>query len=157
MNAHENWLKQVKSYKEEIQKMGLDLELPPPSLKEIGLEYVEVFPEKRILAKVPYQKKFSNPIGLYQGGFIAAALDEVFGPLSYMTAMRPCMTLSMNISYLKPFTEKMSSCFIDAVVLQKTKSFIFMRAEVKSLDEELLAHAETHVAILRDEQLQRLK
>ena len=156
MSIHENWLKEIESFKAHLKTLGVNLELPPPSLKELNLEYIEIVPDQKLVAKIPFQKKFTNPIGLYQGGFLAACLDEVFGPLSYMTARRPCMTLSMNTTYLRAFSEKMGHSLIEATVLQKTKSFIFMRAEVKSPEGELLAHAETHVAILRDDQLQKV-
>ena len=154
MSVHEKWLSQVKDYQKVLRQLGSNIELPPPSLLELKLEYLEIVPGKLMKAKVPFQKRFTNPIGLYQGGFLAAALDDVFGPLSYSTAERPCMTLSMNVTYLKAFTESMGFCEISAFVLQKTKTFIFMRAEAHSPSGDLIAHAESHVTILRDDQLQ---
>ncbi len=156
MSVHENWLKQLNKTKEQLNAQGIDIQLPPPSQLELQIEYLEVIPGKKIKGKIPFQKRFSNPIKTYQGGFLTAALDDHFGPLSYMTADRPCTTLSLNTTYLKPFTEKMGFCTIEAEVLQKTKSFIFMRAVVLSPEGELLAHAESHVAILRDDQLQKV-
>ena len=156
MSIHETWLLKVKEYQYQLKNQGIHLELPPPSLNELQLEYLEIIPGKKLAAKIPFQKKFTNPIGLYQGGFMAACLDEVFGPLSYITADRPCMTLSMNVTYLKSFHEKMGFCKIEAFVLQKTKSFIFMRAEVLSPEGELMCHAESHVSILRDDQLSKV-
>ncbi len=158
MSVHESWLASMQRYREELlNKKGVRLTLPPPSLQELGLEYLEVSPGKKILARVPFQSKFTNPIGLYQGGFLAAALDEVFGPLSYITAQGPCMTLAMNVSYLKAFTQKQGFCLIEAEVLKKTSTLIFMRADVKTPEGDLMAHAETHVSILREDQLRGLK
>ncbi len=154
MSVHNDWLNQLKIYKENLKDLtGKDFLFPPPSNETLMVEYTEIVPGKKMTAKFPYQKRFANPVGLYQGGFLSAAIDEVMGPLSYITAGRPSMTLSMNTTYLKAFPESMGHVIIEAFVLQKTKSFIFLRAEVKSPDGELIAHAESHVTIMRDDQL----
>ena len=142
MSFHKQWLEKLKFFPSD------KITLPPPTLEELGLEYLEMEPGKKLIAKVPFQKRFTNPVGLYQGGMLAACIDEVFGPLSYATAGSPCMTLSMNVSYLGAFKEEMVHCVIEAVVLKQTKNFIFMRADVLTLEGELLAHAETHVKVL---------
>lgn len=157
MTPHEAWLEQLKEMKAKLNDQGFQIQLPPPSMLELQIEYLEIVPGKKIRGKVPFQKRFTNPIATYQGGFLAAAMDDHLGPLSYVTAKGPCTTLSLNTTFLKPFTEKMGYCLIEAEVLQKTKSFIFMRAMITSAEGELLAHAESHVAILRDDQLQKVK
>jgi acyl-coenzyme A thioesterase PaaI-like protein len=40
-----------------------------------------------------------------QGGFLAAAFDNTFGPLSYLAARRPCSTLDMHINFIRPVKE----------------------------------------------------
>ena len=154
MSVHNQWLENLKTYRENLMaQTGTALQLPPPSQIELAIEYLEITPGKKMVGKVPFQKRFTNPIYTYQGGFLAAAIDDIFGPLSYITAERPCTTLSLNTTFLKAFTEKMGHVIITALVLQKTKNFIFMRAEVADPDGELLAHAESHVSILRDDQM----
>lgn len=157
MSVHENWLKSLSLTKAQLNAQGIDIQLPPPSQLELQIEYLEVVPGKKIKGKVLFQKRFTNPIKTFQGGILSAAMDDHFGPLSYITAEKPCTTLSLNVTFLKPFTEKMGHCLIEAEVLQKTKSFIFMRAVVLSPDGEMLAHGESHVAILRDDLLQKVK
>ena len=157
MSVHEQWQKSLKDTRDQMNAIGIDLQLPPPSQLELQIEYLEVTPGKKIRGKVPFQKRFTNPIKTYQGGFLSAALDDHFGPLSYITAERPCTTLSLNVTFSKPFLEKMEFCIIEAEVLQKTKSFIFMRATVYSPEGDLMAHAESHVAILTEDQLQKAK
>lgn len=154
MSVHQDWQVKLKEMKDHmLATAGIEFQLPPPSQVELKLEYMAIEPGKRMVARLPFQARFTNPIFTYQGGFLSAGMDDVFGPLSYITAGRPCTTLSLNTTFLKAFTSKMSYVEIEATVLQKTKSFIFMRAEVKSPEGDLLAHAESHVAILRDDQL----
>jgi uncharacterized protein (TIGR00369 family) len=141
MTVHEQWLQKLKNFPG-------NLKLPPPTLMELGLEYVEMVENKKMVASVPFQKRFTNPVGLYQGGVLSACVDEVFGPLSYLAANGPCITLSMNMTFLGAFKEDMGQCLIEAVVLKQTKNFIFLRAEVKTKEGELIAHSESHVKIL---------
>jgi uncharacterized protein (TIGR00369 family) len=155
MNVHEEWMKSLDGFKSELKKIGMEVQLPPPSMLELGLEYLEIKPGISMKAKFPFQKRFTNPAGILQGGFLVAALDDVLGPLTYVTSGKICLTLSLNTTFLKAFTEKMGFCIIEAFVLQKTKSFIFLRADVRSPDGELMAHAESHVSILKDEQTKR--
>lgn len=157
MSVHEHWMMELENYKAKLKEQsGVSFNLPPLSLKETKIEFLEIKPGEKLVGKVPFQERFTNPIGTYQGGFLGAALDEFFGPLSYMTADRPCMTLSMNITFLKAFTAKMGFVTIEATVTSKTKSFIFMRAEVKSPEGELIAHSESHSSILRDDQMKKV-
>jgi uncharacterized protein (TIGR00369 family) len=142
MSVHEEWLKKLKDFP------ASNMILPPPTLQELQLEYLEIVPGQKMTAKVPFQKRFTNPVGVFQGGILSACVDEVFGPLSYLTAQGPTMTLSMNVTYLGSFKEEFGHCLIFAEVLKKTKNFIFMRADVKSPDQNLIAHTETHVKIL---------
>lgn len=154
MSVHEEWLKNLAVWKADLkQKTGKDFLFPPPSNETLQVEYTAIEPGKRMEAKFPYQKRFSNPVGLYQGGFLSAAIDEVLGPLSYITAGTPCMTLSLNVTYLRAFPENMGHVTIEGTVLQKTKSLIFLRAEVRSPAGDLIAHAESHATIMRDDQL----
>ncbi len=157
MTVHEEWLAKLKVFKEQLNSMGVKIQLPPPSQQELQIEYLEVIPGKKIKGKFPFQQRFTNPIGTFQGGFLVAAMDDHFGPLSYSTAERPCTTLSLSSTFLKPFVAKMGYAMVEVEVLSKTKSFIFMRGTVTSPEGELLAHADSHVAILSDEHLQKVK
>lgn len=156
MTVHEALMNQMLHYQAQFKQMGVHLSLPPLSLLELKLEYTKVEPGVLLAAKFPFQKRFTNPVGLMQGGFLAAAMDDIFGPLSYMTAQRPCMTLSMNVTYLRAFSEKDQEVHLEGRVIQKTKSFIFMRVEVKNPKGDIVATADSHVSILRDDQLQKV-
>jgi acyl-coenzyme A thioesterase PaaI-like protein len=38
--------------------------------------------------RFPFDVRFTNPMGVMQGGMIAAAIDNALGPLSYLVAPR---------------------------------------------------------------------
>lgn len=129
----------------ELKAKAPGLQLPPPSMEELGIEYLSITPGKEIRAKIPFKKKFTNPAGLYQGGFLTAALDEVFGPLAFVTHQGPCLTLSISVTFLKAFQESMKECLLTAEVVKETRQFIFMRGEVKTAEGEVIAFADSHV------------
>lgn len=157
MTFHENLVKEIAVYQKAFAEKGIHLQLPALSLGELQLEYTGLEKDLSLSAKLPFQKRFTNPVGVYQGGMLAAAMDDVFGPLAYMTAQSPCMTLSMNVTFLRPFTPKDEEVFIKGTIIQKTKSFIFMRAEIKNKTDLIIATADSHVTILREDQLQKVK
>jgi acyl-coenzyme A thioesterase PaaI-like protein len=153
MTVHSAWLKEIEETKLNLSKQGIQLQLPPPSLIELKIEYLEITPGKVIKGKAPFQKRFSNPIHTFQGGFLTAIMDDHFGPLAYLTARSPCTTLNMSMTFLRPFIEKDEFCIIEAEVLKKSKSFIFMRGIISSINGDILAHSESHVTILKEDQL----
>lgn len=148
MSVHDEWLKQIEIIKEQAFSVtGKKLQLPPPSNDELQIEYLEIAPGKKMVAKIPFQHKFTNPAGTYQGGFLSAAMDEVFGPLAYITVNTFCMTLSLNLTYLKAFTSNIPHVIITAEVLKKTNNFVFMRGEVRTPEGDLICIGESHVAV----------
>ncbi|MBP9212234.1 MAG: PaaI family thioesterase [Bacteroidetes bacterium] len=51
---------------------------------------------------VPVTEEMLNPMRVMQGGFIAAAFDNAFGPLSYVAARNPCVTLDIHTQFIRP-------------------------------------------------------
>ena len=49
-------------------------------------------------------ERFLNPVGVVQGGLLAAMLDETMSPLAALLQERPlfCQTLEMKVSFLSP-------------------------------------------------------
>ncbi|HRR10071.1 MAG TPA: PaaI family thioesterase [Rhodothermales bacterium] len=92
-------------------------------------EYVS-FTENRILVcRFPNDPRFQNPIGLMQGGFIVAAIDNTLGPLSYLVAP-PSVTTQLNTTYLRPVTMRDTYLDVHGEVLEQSKSYLHMRATV---------------------------
>ncbi|MDR3608342.1 MAG: hypothetical protein P4M08_13310 [Oligoflexia bacterium] len=77
MSVHESVMKSMKQMADEFAKSGVALQLPPPSGETLGRTYVDVDPGKMLAAEFRFDRRFSNPLGMFQGGFLCAALDEV--------------------------------------------------------------------------------
>lgn len=155
MTVHEQILKSMKTMADSFSQLGIHLELPPTSNAAMGTEYIDIEMGKMLAAKFKFNSAYTNPLRMFQGGFICAALDEVFGPLTYMAAQRPAVTIEMSTSFVRPFTAKDEWMFIRAEVTSQSKSLLLLRAEAKTADGKLIATATNHTMILSDQNLKK--
>jgi uncharacterized protein (TIGR00369 family) len=132
---------------------GVDLRLPPESNKTLGTEYTDMDPGRMIAARVRFEERFTNPLRLYQGGFLCAVLDEVYGPLTYMAAGRPAVTIEMSTSFVRPFTAKDEWLHVRAEVVSLSKQLIVLKAEARTPAGKLIATSTSHSLIVQDQGL----
>lgn len=144
MSAADEVLQSMKSMMAQAELAGLKLQLPPNSMKTLNVEFIGVEMGKSLTAKVPFNPQHTNPLGMMQGGFVAAAIDDILGPLTYMTAQKPMVTIEMSTSFIRPITAKNSWIIIHGEVVSFTKSLMILKAEVRSQDGKLLATATQH-------------
>jgi len=156
MKAQELVQKHMEEMKRKFQESGIVLDLPPSSNLTLQTRYTDVDPGKMIMAEIPFDTKFANPIHVFQGGFLCAAFDEAFGPLSYMAAQRPVVAIEISTSFIRPFSPKDEFISIRAEVVSQTKSLMIMKAEAKSKAGKLIAISSNHALILSDEQMKKL-
>lgn len=128
---------------------GLDLRLPPRIFEMMEAE-VQHYDEEaqRLAVRFPVREAYHNPMGYMQGGMLAAAFDNVFGPLSYLVAP-PSVTTQLNTSFVRPVTPREAALVIAAWVTEQTRSQLFMSAEARSGSGRLLALASATCQIVR--------
>ena len=148
MSVNDEFYKLMLEMAEQFKAMGLELEMPPNSIKTHGAEYTYFEPGKVLSAEFSFDERFTNPLKMYQGGFLCAALDDVFGPLTYMAAKKPAVTVQMNTTFIRPFTAKDKKMMIRAEVVSHSKSLLVLQAEVKTMDGKLIATANNQSFIL---------
>ncbi|MFD1547606.1 PaaI family thioesterase [Nonomuraea guangzhouensis] len=80
--------------------------VPPPAAAEtLGWELIEVDPDQgTIEVAFKASERFVNPIGVIQGGFLAAMLDDTLGPALVATLPEDqfAVTLDLHVQYLRP-------------------------------------------------------
>ncbi|MCO6009993.1 PaaI family thioesterase [Actinoallomurus purpureus] len=78
---------------------------PPPSAALLGWELIEIDPEHGTI-EVAFQatRQFANPVGVVQGGFLAAMLDDTMGPALVATLPQDqfAPTLDLHVQFLRP-------------------------------------------------------
>ena len=100
--------------------------------------------EKRLKARFPYDVRFTNPIASMQGGILCAALDNVWGPLSYMTMAAPCVTLELSTTFVSPVLPADEWYDVEGWIISRTKRLLFMEGHIKAADgQRLIATGKT--------------
>jgi uncharacterized domain 1 len=135
---------------------GISLDAPPPSFKELHGEFVEVENNRRLKVRFPFDARFANPIGTFQGGVLCAAVDNAFGPLSYLALKRPSVTLDLSTQFIRSFSAKDEYIEVDAKVISVSSATLVMHAEVRNAKNKLIATATTTFLILQDDMLSRI-
>ena len=78
---------------------------PPPAAVLLGWELIGVDPEQGTI-EVAFEAgdQFANPVGVIQGGFLAAMLDDTLGPALVATLPENqfAPTLDLHVQFLRP-------------------------------------------------------
>ena len=77
----------------------------PPAAALLGWELVSIDPEAGTI-EVAYRadERFLNPVGVVQGGFLTAMLDETMGP-ALVASLEPSLfplTTDLHVQFLRP-------------------------------------------------------
>lgn len=120
----------------------LDKMRAPPSSKLLGAEFVKADPGAGTV-EIAFHPDATmlNPLGMVQGGFVAAMLDDTMGPaLIAMTdgKMIPS-SIDLNISFIRPV--KPGRVIARGRVIRLGKSVAFLEAELFDTEGKLLARA----------------
>jgi uncharacterized protein (TIGR00369 family) len=78
---------------------------PPPAAVLLGWQLVNVDPEAgTIEVSFDATEQFLNPVGVIQGGFLAAMLDDTLGPALVATLgpQQFAPTLDLHVQFLRP-------------------------------------------------------
>jgi uncharacterized protein (TIGR00369 family) len=125
------------------------LTIPPPVFVEMGGEFVDMDLDAALLTvRFPVESRFQNPLGYMQGGIIAAAIDNVIGPLSFMVAP-PSVTKSLTIDYLRPVNENVEAIYVTARLERRQERELIFVADVRRHDEALFARARSVNILLK--------
>lgn len=96
----------------------------------------------------PVLKEYSNPAGSMQGGFITAAFDNVFGPLSHSVMKSLTTTVDINTSFHRPIFYG-DELLIIASLKSKGKRVLHMTGEACNSKNQLIATANTNYIFLK--------
>ncbi|QBS40809.1 hypothetical protein DMB37_12470 [Nocardia sp. CS682] len=126
---------------------GVNLLLPPPSTKTLDMQFEEYVPARSLTATVEVPLQYANAVGLLQGGFLSAMIDDLFGALSYLTARGPTTSLDMTTHYLRPVFagERLR---LHTVVRKSGRTAIFLAAEAHNGSDKLVATATCTLQVL---------
>jgi uncharacterized protein (TIGR00369 family) len=138
----------INEMNESFQSGSHKITLPPPSFVDMNAEIIEYVKNKSITVIFPVRTNQTNPMGFMQGGYIAAAFDNAFGPLSYLVAKKPVTTIDMNVQYIRGVANN-QTVTVKASIEARGHTTIHMIGEMKTDKGKLLATATTNLLILK--------
>ncbi len=128
-------------------KSSVPLEIPPPCFFDMQGQFLRYVSRKALLVSFPVLEKQLNPIGVMQGGVLAAAFDNTLGPLSYAAAQKAAVTLDMTQTYLRGIRRR-DTLFCEAQVVTRGQRTLYMTANAFDQRNKLIATAQTQILIL---------
>ncbi len=122
----------------------------PPATSTLGFELIAADPDAGTI-EVGFlaADSFLNPVGVIQGGFLAAMLDETLGP-ALVATLGPdqfAPTADLHIQFLRP--AKPGRLIGRGRVVRKGRDLAFMSGELVEESGEVVAVA-TATATIRD-------
>jgi uncharacterized protein (TIGR00369 family) len=115
--------------------------IPPPVFVTMKGEFITFDQEDGVLkTKFPIQNQFLNPFRSMQGGIVAAAVDNTFGPLSMLVAP-PSVTRRIEMKYSRPVTPDLEYITVEAKFVKRDHRMLTFRADVRDPSGNLLAKA----------------
>jgi acyl-coenzyme A thioesterase PaaI-like protein len=122
-----------------------EFHLPPPVFKAMQGEFLSFDQDRGILkTRFPVLDSFLNPYGSMQGGMVAAAVDNTFGPLG-MLVSAPNVTRRLEMKYSHPVTPDLEFITVTARFKEQDGRWLVFTADVRDETGKILARAKaTH-------------
>lgn len=121
----------------------------PPAAQLLGWTLQEIDPDAgTISVRYDAHDGFTNPMGIIQGGFIAAMLDEAMGP-ALVATLPPghfAPTLEMKVSYLNP--ARVGLLWAHGRVVKRGSTNAFVEADLFDEAGTLVARSSATVRII---------
>lgn len=133
---------------DQLHKQFPAAELPPKCSVSMKGEYLDY--ESRVMLKIafPVLEEYLNPMKSMQGGFITAAFDNVFGPLSYLAARTPCTTLDLHTNYIRSISSG-DTLTVTARVVSRGALAMHLSAEAVNAKGKLIATCTSHMVPIK--------
>jgi len=125
---------------EQDKKAAFEAVKTTPYLKLLGIELIEIEPEKAVMS-LEMQEKLRQPYGLLHGGATASLIDTAmaFAVKSVLPDDEKTTTVDLTVQYLRPHTSGKVIC--TAKITRAGKRLLFVSAEVSNEAGKLVATA----------------
>jgi uncharacterized protein (TIGR00369 family) len=130
----------------EFQARYPGITLPPPSFVASGARILSFESGRSIKLVFPVREHQANPIGTLQGGILCSFFDEAFGILSFASLRKPCVSIDMNVNFIRPIRPG-EGLIIHAEFKSKSKKLLQLSAEARNGKEKLAATAFSNLMV----------
>ena len=115
------------------------LAVPPKVFRDMQGQFIAYDQGKSLRAAFPVLERYEGPTGVMQGGMIAAAFDNVCGPLSYLLTSSYCITVNLNTSFVRPITRQDGELIVEIGLVDRTKQFLLLDGKAVNPQGKLIA------------------
>jgi len=126
----------------------MHLRIPPPTFELLRAEILEAS-EGRARCRFVASESMTNPIGVVQGGILAAMLDDTMGP-AMMAYGRPFTTVDLHVNYLGSAHAE-EPLVGEAEVVKVGRSQAYVEAGLRRESDGRLVARASQVALFLDE------
>ncbi|MDP2885564.1 MAG: PaaI family thioesterase [Ignavibacteria bacterium] len=130
-----------------VRQNDMGTAFPPNCFIAMKAEFVEYESRRSLTVSFPVLEESLNPLRTMQGGFLVAAFDNVFGPLSYLAARCPCATLSLNTHFMRP-VEPGDHLTVRGIVIARGVQVLQMTGEAFNSRDKLVATASATAIVI---------
>ena len=131
-----------------LRQAGTDASYPPNCFVWMKAEILHYESRSSLTVAFPIPQESLNPLHSMQGGFIVAAFDNVFGPLSYAAARSPCVTMNVSAQFIRPVVPG-DRLTITATVVSRGNQVLYMTAEAFNSKNKLVATGSANAMIVK--------
>jgi uncharacterized protein (TIGR00369 family) len=122
---------------------------PPPAAVTLGFKLLEIDPARgTIRVQFEAKQEFLNPLGVVQGGFLAAMLDDTLGPALVCT-LPPgqfAPTIELKVNFIRP--AQLGILVGEGRVVARGGTIGFLAGELRTASGELVATATATARIM---------
>jgi uncharacterized protein (TIGR00369 family) len=115
---------------------------PPPAAVTLGFKLLEIDPERgEIRVQFEAKPEFLNPMGVVQGGFVAAMLDDTLGPALVCT-LPPgqfAPTIELKVNFIRP--APLGVLVGEGRIVSRGGTIAFLSGELRTEQGDLVATA----------------
>ncbi len=131
---------------EEFERNFPGVKVPPPCFLASGARILSHEPNKSLTVAFPVTVDQTNPVGSLQGGILASFFDNTFGPLSFATMRKPCVSIDMTVNFVRPALPG-ETVAVQAEFKSKSRKLIQLYAEARNEKKKLIATATTNMLV----------
>lgn len=124
---------------------------PPPAAELLGFELLQIDPELgTILIQFDAKPEFANPMGVIQGGFLVAMLDDTLGP-ALVGTLEPgyfAPTIEIKANFLRS-ARTGGKLIAEGRVVSRGGTIAFLEGELRDQEGALLVTATATARIVK--------
>jgi len=85
----------------EFERNYPGVKVPPPCFLASGAKIIAHEPNQSLTVAFLVREEQTNPVGSLQGGILSSFFDDTFGPLSFRTMRKPCVSIDMTVNFIR--------------------------------------------------------